>query len=94
VVATGVAPAVGMRRRNEVPTVVEPLGPGDVVVMVTDGLVERRGERLDDALDALRADLDEVRGASAEAVADAAAAGRMDTATDDVTVVAFRAVPR
>jgi chemotaxis family two-component system sensor kinase Cph1 len=94
VVATGVAPAVGMRRRNEVPTVVEPLGPGDVVVMVTDGLVERRGERLDDALAALRADLDGVRGASAETVADAAAAGRLGTATDDVTVVAFRAVPR
>ena len=40
-------PLLGLRIRREVPIVTEPFGPGSTLVLVTDGLVERKLEDID-----------------------------------------------
>lgn len=57
----GRRPPLGFAR-GEVPTdAAAPFGPGDVVVMYTDGLVERRGHSIDEGLDRLLRVIDEGR---------------------------------
>ncbi len=60
----GVEPAEGVREAGHLQ-----LGPGDRVLLYTDGLVERRASRIDERLDLLLAVTDELgRGALADAV--------------------------
>lgn len=78
------------------PAVHSPFGPGDVLLLYTDGLVERRGEGIDIGLKRLQAaadelltavddetDLDDVLAELSEAVSD-------PDRQDDVAVLAFR----
>jgi serine phosphatase RsbU (regulator of sigma subunit) len=68
------------------------LEPGATVVMYTDGLVERRGERLDDGLERLRAHAAELSGLTLEQLCDALLAGVPDESDDDIALVAVRAL--
>jgi len=91
--ARGAALAVGSARRTEA---VEPLGDGDLVVVYTDGLVERRGEGLPRGIERLRAAVAaQPVGARTSAVADdllrTLAPPR---AEDDVALVVYRAGAR
>ncbi|HLM64861.1 MAG TPA: SpoIIE family protein phosphatase, partial [Acidimicrobiales bacterium] len=77
------------------PEAVVPLGPGDTVLAYTDGLVERRGVRLDDRLDELAREISAAAHLDTMALVDQlidrlAPAG---TREDDVAVVAYRAPP-
>ncbi|NMH98439.1 SpoIIE family protein phosphatase [Pseudonocardia acidicola] len=69
--------------------------PGDTVVLYTDGLVERRGEIIDDGMDRVAAAVHEVPGADpARLVARLFAAAVPDGhAHDDIAVLAARALP-
>lgn len=76
-------------------TVTVPVGDGAVLLLVTDGLFERRGETIDDSAERLRA----VAGASGLVAPDAALGPRVDAlieemtgarAADDTVVVAIR----
>jgi serine phosphatase RsbU (regulator of sigma subunit) len=68
--------------------------PGDLLVLYTDGLVERRGVSIDERLDQLATVASELAGGTVQAIADGLLA-EMDTATapDDVALVVKR-VPR
>jgi chemotaxis family two-component system sensor kinase Cph1 len=83
------SPAVGMRRRKEISSTVLEIGAGDLVVMYTDGLVERRHEPLAAAVGALVDDLGPCRGRTPEQVCDIVLGPRLAGASDDVTVVVF-----
>jgi serine phosphatase RsbU (regulator of sigma subunit) len=67
------------------------LGPGDAVVLITDGLVERRGEDIDEGIGRVRA----AAAASAATSADGLLEDILAAATphghdDDVTVLVLR----
>jgi CheY-like chemotaxis protein len=53
-VVEGHGPLLGLRSTRAIPTVTVPFGPGSTLVLVTDGLVERRLEDLDVGLDRLQ----------------------------------------
>ncbi|WP_326951325.1 SpoIIE family protein phosphatase [Amycolatopsis sp. NBC_01307] len=67
------------------------LEPGDLVFLYTDGLIERRGEDLDQAIDRLRTLLARLAGQAPESVADAALAHMVEPAghEDDVVLLAI-----
>jgi GAF domain-containing protein len=67
------------------------LEPGDLVFCYTDGLVERRGEDLDEAIDRLRTLLSRLAGQDPEAVADAVLARLLEPEghEDDVVLLAI-----
>ena len=68
------------------------LGPADLVLLYTDGLVERRGERLEEGLARLREAA--VGGGTPEESRDRVlAAADIESADDDVTLVVVRAEP-
>jgi PAS domain S-box-containing protein len=68
------------------------LGPADCVLLYTDGLVERRGERLEEGLARLREAA--VGGGTPEESRDRVlAAADIESADDDVTLVVVRAEP-
>jgi hypothetical protein len=67
------------------------LGPGDAVVLYTDGVVERRGEDLTVGLERLRAVAEDLRDLDPDDLCDALiAAMTPDGQTDDVAMVAIR----
>nr|WP_246298592.1 SpoIIE family protein phosphatase [Nocardioides panaciterrulae] len=67
-----------------------PLAPGSTVVLYTDGLVERRGEDLDDGVEALRGLVEKLDGPLRRAPA-ALVSGRLpDGPDDDVAVLVAR----
>lgn len=72
-----------------------PLHPGDRVFMVTDGLVERRGESLDDGLQRLRRHVDQVRHLAIDDALDALLAelGPGPAQDDDIAILAFEVSP-
>jgi serine phosphatase RsbU (regulator of sigma subunit) len=69
------------------------LSEGDVLVLYTDGLVERRGERLDASLEQLRAAAEQVGAADAEEWCDALLARVGDDPQDDIALLVVRAQP-
>ena len=72
------------------------VGHGDIVVLYSDGLVERRGERLDDGFARLAAVAQRRRGETVQAIADGLIRELLpDGATDDVVLVvkSFERVP-
>lgn len=72
------------------PTSTEQLAPGDTIVLVTDGLVERRTASLAHGLDLLGAALGASRGLGPDAVCDRLLRRFDDSREDDVAVVAAR----
>src|SRR3954451_4505880 len=70
------------------------LAPGTVVLLYTDGLVERRGSTLDDGLARLRACLEELAGRPLAELCDQLLERMLDgTARDDVALVAVTVQP-
>jgi PAS domain S-box-containing protein len=67
------------------------LDPGDLAVLYTDGLVERRGERLDESLARLRVIAEASHGEAGHALMRVLEAVGADDADDDVTLVVVRA---
>ncbi|RZS87563.1 PAS domain S-box-containing protein [Motilibacter rhizosphaerae] len=84
------APGEGARQ-----TATEQLEPGSTLVLVTDGLVEVRGQDLEDGLQRLEDCLRSLVGApDAQAVLDGLLAGvRPDAADDDIAVLVVRLLP-
>jgi serine phosphatase RsbU (regulator of sigma subunit) len=71
------------------------IGPGDTLVLYTDGLIETRDSTLRARLDKLAKILEEAHGAELDAVVQAALSGMLPaTADDDVAIVMVRARPR
>ncbi|MEJ2860022.1 SpoIIE family protein phosphatase [Actinomycetospora flava] len=79
----------GLRDHGEAVLTVD---PGSVVVLYTDGLVERRGETLDEGFDRLVASADRHRDAAPDALAGALLAD-LGTRNDDVALVVARLAP-
>ncbi|MEJ2887032.1 SpoIIE family protein phosphatase [Actinomycetospora aeridis] len=79
----------GLRDHGEAVITLE---PGSVVLLYTDGLVERRGETLDDGFDRLTASADRHRDAAPDALAGALLAD-LGTRSDDVALVVARLAP-
>jgi PAS domain S-box-containing protein len=89
----GAGPPLGVMDTWRYEERVARLEPGTTALLYTDGLVERRGERLDAGLERLREAA--ARGGAPEAmVAAALAACEADGADDDVTLVAVRGEAR
>ncbi len=68
--------------------------PGALLFVYSDGLVERRGEDIDDGIDELLALLDGLRGASPREIVDAAVETLAHEAPDDVVALAIRFSPQ
>ncbi|MDD7937080.1 SpoIIE family protein phosphatase [Actinomycetospora lutea] len=79
----------GLRDHTEAVTTLE---PGSVLLLYTDGLVERRGETLDDGFDRLVTSADRHRAAAPDALAGALLAD-LGTRSDDVALVVARLAP-
>jgi serine phosphatase RsbU (regulator of sigma subunit) len=69
------------------------LAPGDTVVLFTDGLVEVRGESLDDRLELLRSLVEQHSDAGPDALLDALLAALGAGATDDIALLAVQVLP-
>lgn len=82
-------PAIGLRRSSPLRSTTFAVEPDDVIVLFTDGLVERRDEPLDVSLERFRAALDVAAGARPEELLTAVADPLVAVADDDATVVAF-----
>jgi PAS domain S-box-containing protein len=89
----GAGPPLGVMDTWRYEERVATLAPGMTALLYTDGLVERRGERLDAGLGRLR-DAVAKGGEPAEMVAAALAATEAHAADDDVTLVAVRGEAR
>jgi phosphoserine phosphatase RsbU/P len=82
-------PPLGVRSETRSSTVV-PLPEGGVMVLYTDGLIERRGEVLDEGMERLRSVLSADIADSAEAVCRRLTRTMLDGVQDDVAIVAVR----
>jgi chemotaxis family two-component system sensor kinase Cph1 len=80
------SPPIGVRRVTYAPSAFT-IEPGHGLVMYSDGLVERRGEAIDDGLDRLAETLSRAGDAPASSIGTAMGSGNTD---DDVTIVALR----
>ena len=83
-------PPLGVDRRTARSSAVVPLPEGGMMVLYTDGLIERRGESLDEGMDRLRAVLAGDSIAGAEAVCRRLTRAMVDEVQDDVAIVAVR----
>jgi len=70
-----------------------PIGPGDTVVLYTDGLVERRDATLDDGLDRLVEAATALAGCGVEELCDALLAAIAPDQSDDVALLVLRVQP-
>jgi serine phosphatase RsbU (regulator of sigma subunit) len=85
-----VALGLGRQRRHDRSVA---LAPGASVVFYTDGLIERRGQSLDEGIDRVLAALQGHRGQDAEAVCERLAALRGEPRDDDVALLVLTAHP-
>jgi hypothetical protein len=69
-----------------------PLGVGEVLMLFSDGLVERRGESIDDGLERLRALASSARGRPIHEIADAMVQGLLPHGPSDDTVLVAKLV--
>jgi serine phosphatase RsbU (regulator of sigma subunit) len=87
-------PALGLARSTPYEAARLELGPGDALVLCTDGLVEERRAPLDEGLDRLVRASAPLWGSSADQVCDGlVAALRPGQAADDLTVLVLRFAP-
>jgi serine phosphatase RsbU (regulator of sigma subunit) len=84
---------LGVRADLQWETASVALGPGDTVVLYTDGLVERRGVSLDSVLERLLTVLGDASAADLDGMCDALLAAADTVGDDDVALLAFRADP-
>jgi serine phosphatase RsbU (regulator of sigma subunit)/CheY-like chemotaxis protein/anti-sigma regulatory factor (Ser/Thr protein kinase) len=93
----GLVAPLGMIGQTAIEEAVEPLAPGEAILLFTDGLVERRDESLDDGLARLRAVAADRAGEPLEAFCDHVlhdvGLGRSDH-RDDVALVTLRVLGR
>ncbi|MGY1700227.1 SpoIIE family protein phosphatase [Geodermatophilus sp. SYSU D00766] len=91
----GLGPALGLRAPGPRPEATLTLSPGATLVLYTDGLVERRGEDLDDGFRRLATATTARRYAALPALVDGVLGELVDGdgGTDDVAVVAVRLLP-
>ena len=75
------------------PVATAELGPGDVVVGCTDGLVERRGEAIDAGLERLRAVVERSRALPAQDLLDAVLGDLHPDGSDDTALLVARCRP-
>ncbi len=66
----GLRPPLGVASNQQLEAAMTSYEPGSKLILFSDGLVETRGETIDDDLDALRSYLDSMRGIDAETLAD------------------------
>ena len=91
VLATRPAPPIGMRSLVPARQHEEFLARGDALVLFTDGLIERRGEALDEGLAAIQRAATPLVGASADEIADGLLHALIDEhADDDVALLAIK----
>ncbi|QGQ19302.1 SpoIIE family protein phosphatase [Cellulomonas sp. JZ18] len=84
---------LGLRAHVERRDHVVPLAPGSTVVLYTDGLVERRGERLGVGLERLRAHAEQLGALPLEELCDRLVDDLAQGSEDDVALLAVRAHP-
>jgi serine phosphatase RsbU (regulator of sigma subunit) len=75
------------------PNAVEPLPPESTVLLYTDGLIERRGENIDDGMTRLRQHAAALAREPLETFCDELMVGLDDAGTDDIALIAVR-IPR
>jgi serine phosphatase RsbU (regulator of sigma subunit) len=75
------------------PDTVEPLPPDSTVLLYTDGLIERRGENLDDGMTRLRQHAAALARAPLATFCDELMAGLGEDSTDDIALIAVRLPP-
>jgi GAF domain-containing protein/PAS domain-containing protein len=89
----GRSPLLGFRVPDEVGSTASfAFGPGDLVIMYTDGLIERRGEIIDDGLQRLLKSVDEARHLPPQAMCDSLLA-QLTTGydpDDDIAILVIR----
>ena len=91
VLTTRPAPPVGMRSSVPARQHEEFLARGDALVLYTDGLIERRGQTLDEGLEAIRRAAGELVGASADDIADGLLHALVgEDADDDIALLAIK----
>jgi sigma-B regulation protein RsbU (phosphoserine phosphatase) len=84
-------PPLGVRTGVARSSIVVPLSEGSVMVLYTDGLIERRGESLDEGMDRLRRVLDTESPESADSVCRRLSRAVLEQGVqDDVAIVAVR----
>ncbi len=84
---------LGLRAHNQRHDHTEVIRPGSTVLLYTDGLVERRGERLSDGLERLRVTTERLAHLPLEALCDRLIADLAAGSDDDVALLAVRAHP-
>ena len=72
------------------PNAIEPLPPGSTLLLYTDGLIERRGENIDDGMTRLRQHAASLAREPLERFCDELMSGVEDAGTDDVALIAVR----
>ena len=89
----GRSPLLGFLPDTRRPDAVETLPPGSTVVLYTDGLIERRGEVLDDGLERLRRYASTLAAAPPREICDELLARLGQAGTDDVAIISVRIPP-
>ncbi|MGP3988429.1 SpoIIE family protein phosphatase [Streptomyces sp. 3N207] len=84
---------LGMDPEQRRPTAVDPLPAHSTVLLYTDGLIERRGESLDNALAALREHATALAREPLDVFCDELLIGLGADSTDDIAVLAVRPTP-
>lgn len=85
---------VGVDPRLPRPDHEHPLPPGSTLMLFTDGLVERRGQDIDDGLQALAEQAGSLAGAALDVLCDEVIANHGQVFDDDVAVLVVRMPPR
>ncbi|GAA0370794.1 SpoIIE family protein phosphatase [Actinoallomurus spadix] len=85
---------IGMDPESQRPTACDPLPAHSTLLLFTDGLIERRGESLDDSLNRLRQHTAALARAPLDVFCDELLIGLGAHSADDIALLALRPVPR